>query len=104
MLHLPHQLRVTRNLNEVTFKCLDGYTTFKTELTLNQLNTEIALLAIRGRIEVPGTPWTATADLVPAELMERVREARHREDWPEVCRLRPPTCHMAYDDAIRVCQ
>ena len=99
MLHLPHQLRVTRNLNEVTFKRLDGYTTNKTELTLNQLNTEVALLAIPGRIEVPGTPWTATADLVPAELMERVREALHREDWPEVWRLLPPTCHIVYVDA-----
>lgn len=98
MLHLPHHLRVIRNLNEVTFERLDEYTTIETELTWNQLNTEVAL-PIPGRIEVPGTPWTAAADLVPTELMERVREALHREDWSKVWRLLSPTCHAVYVDA-----
>ncbi len=99
MLHLPHQLRVFCNFNEVTFERLDAYTIIDTEFTRKQLNTEVALLPIPGRIEVPGTPWIAAAELVPAELMERVKDALRREDWSEVWRLLPLTRHAVYIDA-----
>ncbi len=59
---------------------------------------ESALLPVPGRIEVTGTPWTAVAELVPAELMEKVRQALRLENWTEVWRLLPPARHAVYID------
>jgi tRNA(Ile)-lysidine synthase len=59
---------------------------------------EAALLHVPGSIEVPGTSWVAVAELVPAELMERARQALLHENWPEVLRLLPPARHAVYID------
>jgi len=59
---------------------------------------EAALLPVPGRIEVPGTPWIAVAEMVPAELMEKVRQALRLENWSEVWRLLPPARHAVYID------
>ncbi len=99
MLHLPQQLRVSRNFSEVTFERLYEYTATHAGPMWNQLKAEVALLPVPGRIEVPGTPWLATAELIPAALMEKVGTALRLEDWPEVWRLLPPTRHAVYVDA-----
>jgi len=93
-LHLPQQLRVTSNLNEVIFERLYQYVAVSTE---NQEIKEIMLL-IPGHVEVPGTPWIATAEALPEELAEAVKHALRREDWPEVWRLLPSTRHTVYVD------
>jgi tRNA(Ile)-lysidine synthase len=98
MLHLPHQLRVVRKFNEVTFERLHGYPSPRAVAKWNQQNAKVALLPVPGRIKVPGTPWIATAEPVPAELMEKVREALRLEDWSEVWRLLPSARHAVYVD------
>ena len=93
-LHLPCQLRVTCNFNEIVF---DRLSKERANLVFSSSDTEI-LLPIPGSIEVPGTPWTATAETLPDELVQEVRQALSREDWPEVWRLLPPTRHAVYVD------
>ena len=56
------------------------------------------MLPIPGQIEVPGTPWIATAEGLPDELAKSVKQALHHEDWSEVWRLLPATRHTVYLD------
>src|SRR5260370_12517327 len=56
------------------------------------------MLSILGRIKVPGTPWVAMAEPVPAELMEKVKAALRSEDWAGVWRLLPSTRYSVYID------
>jgi tRNA(Ile)-lysidine synthase len=99
-LHLPHRLEVRYNFNELIFERVDEYTNFNDESTWKQQNVseEVALLSIPGSIEVPGTPWVAMAEPVPAELMEKVRAALSSEDWAGVWRLLPSTRYSVYMD------
>jgi tRNA(Ile)-lysidine synthase len=98
-LHLPHELRMVRSLNEVTFNRQHGYTSTLDRAMWEQENEEAALLRIPGHIKVPGTSWIATAEPVPVELMAEVRDALRLEDWSEVWRLLPSTRHAVYVDA-----
>jgi tRNA(Ile)-lysidine synthase len=99
MLDLPHELRMACSFNEVTFKRQPGYPSTRDRTTRELQNEEAALLSIPGRIKVPGTPWIATAEPVPAELMKEVKEALRKEDWSEVWRLLPSTHLAVYVDA-----
>jgi tRNA(Ile)-lysidine synthase len=98
-LNLPHHLRVVRSFHEVTFERLHGCTATHTVATWNQRNVEVAQLPVPGRNRVPGTPWIATAEQVPAEIMVQVREALSLEDWSQVWRLLPSSRHVVYVDA-----
>ncbi len=98
-LHLPHELSMVRNFNEVTFKRQNGYPSTRDIAMWEVQNEEAALLPIPGSIKVPGTPWIATAEPVPVELMAEVRDALRLEDWSEVWRLVPPTRLAVYVDA-----
>jgi tRNA(Ile)-lysidine synthase len=112
-LDLPQGLRVIRNFNEVTFERLTArrgryFADAQHKLIAPTADlsrpppiyrpAEAAWLPVPGRIEVPGTPWIAVAELVPAELMEKVRQALRLENWPEVWRLLPPARHAVYID------
>jgi tRNA(Ile)-lysidine synthase len=90
---------MVRNFNEITFKRQHGYTSTHDKAMWEVQNEEAALLPIPGRIKVPGTPWIATAEPVPVELMAEVRDALRLEDWSEVWRLIPPTRLAVYVDA-----
>ncbi len=97
-LHLPGQLQVSRDFNEVVFERLSN----KVQLaTFSVADTEI-LLPIPGRIGVKGTPWVASVEFVAGERLQEVRQALLREDWPEVWRLLPSTRHIVYIDGDRV--
>jgi tRNA(Ile)-lysidine synthase len=98
-LHLPHELSMVRNFNEVTFKRQHSYTSTRDIAMWEVQNEEAALLPIPGRIKVPWTPWIATAEPVPVELMAKVRDALGLEDWSEVWRLLPPARLAVYVDA-----
>src|SRR6266487_3655539 len=98
-LHLPHELRVARSFNEITFECLHGTTSTRDRAMREPQNEKAMLLPIPGRIKVPGTPWIATAEPAPAKLMAEVREALRLEDWSEVWRLLPSTRQVVYVDA-----
>jgi tRNA(Ile)-lysidine synthase len=96
---LPHELRMARSFNEVTFECLHGTTSTRDITKWEQQNEEATLLPIPGRIKVQGTPWIATAEPAPAKLMTEVRDALRLEDWSEVWRLLPSTQQVVYVDA-----
>lgn len=98
-LHLPHELRMVRSFNEVTFKRQHGYTSSHDITMREQQNVEAVVLPIPGRVKVPGTPWKAIAEPVPAELMAEVRDALCLENWSVVWRLLPFTRHAVYVDA-----
>ncbi|HYU72193.1 MAG TPA: tRNA lysidine(34) synthetase TilS, partial [Ktedonobacteraceae bacterium] len=97
-LHLPGQLQVSRDLNEVVFERLSNEVQLA---TFSVADTEI-LLPIPGRIGVKGTPWVASAEIVAGERLQEVRQALLHEDWPEVWRLLPSTRHIVYIDGDRV--
>src|SRR6266487_3847499 len=99
MLDLPHELRMVRSFNEVTFECLHGTTSTRDIAMLEPQDEKTALLSIPGRIKVQGTPWIATAEPAPAKLMAEVRDALRLEDWSEVWRLLPSTHQVVYVDA-----
>jgi tRNA(Ile)-lysidine synthase len=99
MLNLPHHIRVIRSFREITFERLDGYIASRAIERWNEQDADVAQLCIPGRISVPGTPWIATAEQVPAELMSDIREALRRQDWSKVRQLLPSTHHVVYVDA-----
>lgn len=94
-LHLPQQLRVTRNLDEITFAVRGAEDT----CAPGEERTEEIILPIPGQVEVPGTPWTAGAELLSGELLEKARQTLRREDWPAVWRLLPSSRYVVYVDA-----
>src|SRR6266487_1001344 len=98
-LDLPHELRMVRSFNEVTFECLHGTTSTRDIAMLELQDEKTTLLPIPGRIKVQGTPWIATAEPAPAKLMAEVRDALRLEDWSEVWRLLPSTQQVVYVDA-----
>ena len=99
MLDLPHELRMVRSFNEVTFECLHGTTSTRDIAMLEPQDEKTALLSIPGRIKVQGTSWIATAEPASAKLMAEVRDALRLEDWSEVWRLLPSTHLVVYVDA-----
>src|SRR5260221_4517729 len=89
-LHLPHQLRVRYNFNELIFERLaDAVPVVTTTWKQRNAGEEAALLPVPGRVEVPGTGWLAGAGALPGEGMGKVREALCSEDWAQVWRVLP---------------
>ena len=98
-LHLPQQLRVRYNFNELIFEHLvDVGPGVAPTRKQRDAGEEAALLPVPGRVEVPGTRWLAAAEPLPGELMGKVREALRSEDWPQVWRLLPATRYSVYID------
>ena len=119
-LHLPQNLRVTRILYNLTLERLStpvgarfiapSITSFEENDTLpegaiNRAPTsepslpEEASLPLPGEVAVPGTPWIAKAELLTGALMEEVKTALRRADWPEVWRLLANSRYVVYVDA-----
>lgn len=98
-LHLPHQLEVRYNFNELIFERLaDAAPGVATTWKQRNAGGEAALLPVPGHVEVPGTRWLAMAEPLPGELMEKVRAALCSEDWAQVWRLLPATRYSVYID------
>jgi len=92
-LHLPARLRVTRGANSLVIeRFVHG------ERIFSALEEELRL-PIPGRVEVVGTPWTASAELVSGGLAGEALQALRREDWPKVWRLLPSTRYTVHIDA-----
>ncbi len=92
-LDLPQQLHVLRQGDTLIFERMR-----ENHHPPTLENTEIAL-PIPGSIAVPGTIWTAEAELVPDEITQGVRDALQRCDWNEVWRMLPSTRYAVYIDA-----
>jgi len=95
MLDLPHDLRITRRANHLIFDRLHDH---KVLLAQDEA-ASVALLPIPGKIQVPGTPWMAAAEMLAEELLQEVRLALSRQDWPTVWQLLPSTQYTVYIDA-----
>ncbi len=53
-------------------------------------------LRIPGEVDVPGTPWRACAEELPAALVEQVAPALQSGHWDEVWRILPVTRYAVY--------
>jgi tRNA(Ile)-lysidine synthase len=94
VLHLPNQLLVTRNFNTVIF----ARHSLERQQAIFSANTMETLLPVPGSIEVVGTPWIATAEMLSEELQRTVRGALQDNDWLEVWRILSPTRYAVYVD------
>ncbi|HZU65650.1 MAG TPA: tRNA lysidine(34) synthetase TilS [Ktedonobacteraceae bacterium] len=100
-LDFPRGLRVIYDFNHVTFKRLNIHTAIH-PMGGKSDTREAALLSVPGCVEVVGTSWQIAAEMVPEDVMQQVRQALQREDWPQVWRLLPSTRHTVYADADKV--
>jgi tRNA(Ile)-lysidine synthase len=91
MLHLPHQLRATRQGNYLIFANAQQYEHQHTSTTNN---AEITL-PIPGRVTIPGTSWTAVAEIVKDE---EVYTALRAENWHLLWHLLTAQQYTVYAD------
>jgi tRNA(Ile)-lysidine synthase len=107
-LDLPRDLRVTRVLHKATFARLlhsgrmgehDKSGRDKSRL---YNDGEEVMLSIPGEIAVPGKAWSARAEMLTGALLEKVKGALRREDWPEVWHLLPASRYAVYIDAASI--
>jgi tRNA(Ile)-lysidine synthase len=94
-LDLPHQLHVICEADNVVFERSQG----NVLVPFVGTREASALLPIPGRVQVPGTPWIAIAEMLPHELLQQVQQALSREDWSLVWQLLPSTPDTVYVDA-----
>jgi tRNA(Ile)-lysidine synthase len=100
MLHLPAGLRVIYQHDTLTL--LHTHKEPGTTPTVLSSQTMACLLPIPGRVEIPGTPWIASAETVAGALMDQVRIALESGQWDKVWHLLPVTRYAVYIDADRV--
>jgi tRNA(Ile)-lysidine synthase len=60
------------------------------------------VLSIPGEVGVPGTGWIARAEMLAGAVLEKVKDALRREDWPRVWQLLPASRYAVYIDAASV--
>lgn len=100
-LDLPRGLRITYNFDRVVFERRDIYTTDHPMVGESGIQ-ETVVLPIPGEVELVGTPWVISAEIVSEDVTCDVRQALQRENWPEVWRLLPSTRYTVYADADAV--
>ncbi len=112
-LDLPRDVRVTRVLHIATFERLlhsglmgerdksEGDKSGRDKSRPYNDGDEVAL-SIPGEVAVPGTTWIARAEILTGALLEKVKDALSREDWPEVWHLLPASRYAVYIDAASV--
>jgi len=91
-LDLPDALVVKRNGNTLVFQRED-------ELEIHAVPQGIPeeiVLPIPGKIVLHGTPWTAIAEELPEEIMQRVRAALEHHEWQRVWQILPATAYTVY--------
>lgn len=94
-LHLPQHLHALLQGDILVIKHISEQASENGE---QPPDTEIVLLSA-GSIEVPGTPWTATAAWISEEVAQPVRAALQRQDWATVWSLLPGAPYTVYVDA-----
>ena len=107
-LDLPRSLRVTRVLHKATFERLHhiGFLGERNKSEGDKARPyndgEEVTLSIPGEAAVPGTAWIARTEMLIDPLLEKVKDALRREDWPEVWHLLPASRFVVYIDAAGV--
>lgn len=94
MLHLPQQLRVIRQGNNLIFAHAQQHEHQPISNTSTINNNEITL-PIPGHVTIPGTSWTATAEIVNDE---EVYTALCTENWQSVWQLLTAQQYSVYAD------
>ena len=94
-LDLPDALIVKRDGNILIFQ--HKYEP-ETSIELRGIPEEVAL-PVPGKVVLHGTPWTAFAEELSEEIMQRVRVALERHDWQHVWHILSATTHTVYLDA-----
>jgi tRNA(Ile)-lysidine synthase len=88
-LHMPRRIHVTLTSHTLTFAHAQPATT-----TSTISNTE-TILPIPGRVSIPGSCWTAMAEVIEDE---KVYTALHNENWQHVWRLLTAQQYSVYAD------
>lgn len=110
-LDLPQELRVTRVLHKATFERLHhiGIMGERAKSGRHESGRDLSrpyddgvTLSIPGEVAVPGTAWIARAELLTGDLLEKVKGALRREDWPDVWQLLPASRYAVYIDAASI--
>ncbi|MBA2679497.1 MAG: tRNA lysidine(34) synthetase TilS, partial [Ktedonobacteraceae bacterium] len=102
-LHMPNQIRILRTGDILVFKCIQSEQSRQSEqFTSIALNTEEVELALPGFVRVPGTAWIATADRIPAAVLQQLYPALECEDWQRVWSLLPVARYVVYIDSDKV--
>src|SRR5436305_1877117 len=60
------------------------------------------ILAIPGRVAIPGTDWAAIAEPVAEEVLQEVQQALHDENWHQVWDLLANTRYSVYIDSLNI--
>lgn len=101
MKHLPRQIRMTRVDDAVLLERVSEADIQRREAHEHAGGRNV-LLSIPGRRAIPGTSWEASAEQIPDEQMQEVREALQREDWAQVWRLLASSQNIVYIDSDKV--
>ena len=96
-LHMPQHIHAVRTGDILVFK----YTQFE-QVEIIESDAEEVELPLPGRVNVPGTTWTAIADRVPADVLEQVYPALREQDWQRVWSILPGTRYAIYVDAAKL--
>lgn len=99
-LHLPGHIHMMSTGNTITFTINDNSVVTHTKHSSTE-NKEV-ILPIPGYVAVPGTAWTAIAEVVSGTILQTAREALQREDWGTVWRVLASDRHGVYIDAASV--
>jgi tRNA(Ile)-lysidine synthase len=98
-LDLPGGLRVTRISQNAIFERLHHIERMDGGDESERGFGEEVALSIPGEVAVPGTAWIARAEMLAGDVLEKVKDALRREDWPEVWQLLPASRYAVYIDA-----
>ncbi len=97
-LHLPQHIYVTRQGSTLLFARVP---VLEDQPAQEHDTTEVTL-PIPGHVKVVGTPWTASAQIVPEEIQQQARAALRRGDWATVWHILPVTQYTVFIDRDRL--
>ncbi len=97
-LHLPQQIHLVRTGETIVLEHRKDHAIHNEPARENR---EVPL-PIPGRVAVPGTPWTAVAEIVSDEERQRMREVLQCKNKEEVWRILEATRYVIYIDGDNV--
>jgi tRNA(Ile)-lysidine synthase len=95
LLHLPQRLQMVQQGNNLLFRRLPE----QENAMIHQPEVRSTILPVPGTVQLPGTPWQISAELLPENLAKEVQVALQQEHWPAVWGLlEPVTPYAVYID------
>jgi tRNA(Ile)-lysidine synthase len=97
LLHLPNSLLVRREGDTIRF---ERWQPSQEVMAVEQRSQAVEIyVPVPGSVAVPTTPWIASAEHVPDDTMNSLREALREERWDVVLSVLQPTAYSVYIDA-----